>query len=87
MRDSEQTRLRALLRSLTRDLETISPASPVELFARLRIDLAEIVSALDLGPEPATRHCPQCGAACRAAAVACSNCWTRLTPVRESLGF
>jgi len=87
MRDSEQTRLRALLTSLTRDLETISPASPVELFARLRVDLAEIVSALDLGPEPAMRSCPQCCAACRAAATTCSNCWTRLTPVTESLGF
>jgi hypothetical protein len=56
------------------------------MFARLRLDLAEIVSALDLGPEPAMRRCPHCGAACRAAATTCSNCWTKLIPVTESLG-
>jgi hypothetical protein len=41
---------------------------------------ARMLEALDLGPAPQIRYCPDCGATAMRAAIRCSNCWSVLTP-------
>jgi hypothetical protein len=38
----------------------------------------ELVTTLDLGPEPETRACPSCHAIGMRAATRCGHCWVTL---------
>lgn len=70
-----RTRLRTLIGAVDHQLTASDAAAPV------RAAFTALVDALALGPEPAMRACPSCGAPCRADAQRCGSCWKPLTPM------
>lgn len=51
----------------------------------LRSAWATLVAAIDLGPEPGTRECPNCGSDCMREATTCGFCWVTLTPMAAAV--
>ena len=49
----------------------------------LRSSWTRLVDALALGPAPALRTCPKCGATGMRAATRCGTCWSSLVPPGE----
>lgn len=78
MYDAQRSRLRTILSRLHAEIGAHDAAHGAERSKGIRASLAELVTALDLGDEPATRDCPTCGEVCMAEAKICSNCWVKL---------
>lgn len=69
--------VRAEMLAVERDL---AAAPGGEGLGRLRSSWGRLVAALDLGPAPALRTCPHCGATGMRAATRCGSCWAQLVP-------
>ena len=80
--EQARTRLRATLAQLPRAVSAVAPAEPggARPSDGLHASLADLVSQLDLGPEPELRECPHCQHRVMKAATLCSTCWAHLTP-------
>jgi hypothetical protein len=70
--DAKRTQLRTLVAEMDVAIADSGDA-PRAVWQRM-------VAVLDLGPEPAVRACPKCGAKGMSAATRCGHCWTSLTP-------
>ncbi len=81
---SERSRLRSLVATIEGELAALS-ASQGDATAHgteeLRVAWTELVAALALGPEPATRECPTCGRFGMRDATLCGYCWAALAPL------
>jgi len=84
MRDTVRTQVRQLLSRIERELDPNAQpprdTGPVPVSDALRGAVAELIAALDLGPEPPIRSCPVCTAKGMRTATVCGNCWSKLTP-------
>ena len=78
MQDDQRSRVRTLLGRVRAELETHDAAHGPGPTKDIRESFVELVAALDLGEEPATRGCPTCGSRCMEDAKICSNCWVKL---------
>lgn len=72
--DARRSRLRAIMDRLARGLDGMSADGEARSAWR------ELTAALDLGPEPEVRDCPNCNAIAMRQATICSECWHPLTP-------
>jgi hypothetical protein len=72
--DPRRHKLRALIATLERELDAMPTQGAVAAQAACK----ELVAAMDLGPEPAVRACPGCGALGMAGASRCGHCWANL---------
>ena len=61
-----------LEKSDTRGLNRTVPA------ITLQVAWHDLIETLDLGPEPVTIRCPQCGAIVMRDATRCGHCWKYL---------
>lgn len=61
----------------------IPPGGDTHPGADLATSWRALVELLALGPEPATRACPMCGAIGMRAATLCGNCWSKLSPPND----
>jgi hypothetical protein len=66
--EKREPRLRALLARINRTVPAVT----------LQVAWHDLVSTLDLGPEPLTIKCPQCGAIVMRDATRCGHCWKYL---------
>jgi hypothetical protein len=73
--DVTRARLRATLAAVASEISHLSAPSEA-----LRSVFAELVTQLDLGPEPAMLACPHCGKQGLRIASLCGFCWKRRTP-------
>ena len=71
--DARRSRLRAIVAEMDLAL-TDAGTGP------MRAAWHQLVAALDLGPEPAVKTCPSCGAIGMRAATRCGHCWSALVP-------
>lgn len=71
--DERRSRLRAIVTEM--DLAMVDAGTD-----RIRTAWKSMVTALDLGPEPAVRTCPHCGQIGMKAASRCGHCWATLVP-------
>ena len=67
--DGRRQQLRVLVGKVERALPTD---------ATLKLAWGDLVTALALGPSPATRACPRCGELVMSAATRCGHCWLTL---------
>jgi hypothetical protein len=77
MTNETRTRMRTLLAGIDRDLRAL----PAE--GSLKASWGELVSTLDLGPEPEVRKCPVCSKSGMRKASRCGFCWASLQPLDE----
>jgi len=73
---------RSRLRGIVADMETAMGDAATE---PMRATWQRLVTALDLGPEPAVRACPRCGELGMRAATRCGYCWLTLAPAPAEL--
>jgi hypothetical protein len=66
--------LRPLVSAVETEVHRSGPDDP------LRLAWTALVDALALGPVPAVRTCPACGAMCMRQATRCGHCWIVLVP-------
>jgi hypothetical protein len=80
--DPVRSRLRAAVAGVDSALSHL-PAAAKEADAPGGLEEAwrELVELLALGPEPAYRDCPVCGATGMRDATVCGYCWTKLAPL------
>ena len=66
---------RSRLRAMVAEMDTAMADASTE---PMRAAWGRLTAALDLGPEPAVRACPRCGALGMRAATRCGHCWNPL---------
>jgi hypothetical protein len=68
---------RSRLRTIVAELELAVADGGID---NVRTSWRQLVTALDLGPEPAVRACPSCGKLGMKAATRCGFCWSATLP-------
>lgn len=76
--DGKKSDLRAMVAEVELAMTETSSAPARDAWRRL-------VVALDLGPEPAVRACPQCGRLGMAMATRCGFCWNATPPKQREV--
>src|SRR4051812_21748822 len=71
----DMVRVRAAVGEMDREMGTL----PLPAQA-LQGAWSQLVTALALGPAPATRNCPRCGNSGMRDATLCGYCWMKLVP-------
>ena len=89
--DPIRTRLRHTVSTLERELSLVTGLLPPDgagatSVEALRASWADLVTQLNLGPEPEVTSCPRCGGTVMRAARLCGNCWMKLTPPLAEAG-
>jgi hypothetical protein len=83
--EAARARLRATVSLITQQLSLLPTTHADGVLGGSTLVLAaawaELVSQLDLGPDPELRPCPVCGQLGMRAATLCGFCWTQLKPV------
>lgn len=76
--DPARSALRAAVAAVDRAIPLEQPESLVAAWR-------DLVALLALGPEPAYRECPGCGAVAMREASVCGHCWMELPPIAAKL--
>jgi hypothetical protein len=74
--DPDETRLRATVALLGREIDRLAPTAPQPSIIREAFRL--LVVQLALGPETTTRPCAYCKTSGVGEATICGNCWAPL---------
>ncbi|MBI5071086.1 MAG: hypothetical protein HZB56_22945 [Deltaproteobacteria bacterium] len=70
-----------MVREAMQSVEQALAAAPGgDALDRLRTSWTRLVDVLALGPAPALRTCPNCGATGMREATRCGTCWSKLVP-------
>lgn len=79
---ADLTRLRTLVAAVDKEIALLpgatKPADKEHPNTALAVVWANLVELLDLGPEPETRACPQCGRLYPVGDSRCGHCWATL---------
>lgn len=83
--DPIRTRLRDTVSAVEREISLLTGLPDSGAARALSVDAllaswADLVTQLNLGPEPEVRECPACGEVVMRAATLCGHCWKKLTP-------
>jgi hypothetical protein len=77
---TNQDEVRSAVEGVSREVSRASDAGAMGATAGLQASWKRLVELLALGPAPAYRTCPHCGATGMQAATRCGTCWEALTP-------
>ena len=83
--DPIRTRLRDTVSTVEQEISLLTSdratgGAGARSLEALLVSWADLVSQLNLGPEPEVATCPRCSNTVMRAARLCGNCWMKLTP-------
>ncbi len=82
--DAARSYLRSVVETVDYDISHLDQAGtgePYGTIEQLRKHWKELVSLLELGPEPEYRECPSCRSTGIRSATRCGFCWIKLPPL------